>query len=296
MAKLARTSLVLLVVLLVGASTAVASTTAAASTMAAASTTTAGGSSSATTIEGRFDVGGHSLYLRCDGTGSPTIVYLHGAIWNEGYEAHRNGLFTAERLADEYRVCVYDRRNVGRSDTVDAVQRPQDMVADLHDLLAAAAVEPPYVFLAASFGGVLGYLYLNSYPADVVGMVQLDSMFPDELFYEHLFPQPERYTAFSKDDACCTLERISHYRMLRTAFRYIGREPAVPMTYFSSLQDPREYGIPRYDRIIVDVIRRYVGRFSPGTFVPVDAPHFMEPAIPDEIADAVRDVIAHVRP
>jgi pimeloyl-ACP methyl ester carboxylesterase len=286
MGKLARTSLVLLVVLLVGTSTAAASTTAAAATTMATTS-----SSAATTFEGRFDVGGHSLYLRCDGTGSPTIVYLHGAIWNEGIEAHRNGLFTAERLADEYRVCVYDRRNVGRSDTVDAVQRPQDMVADLHNLLTAAGVEPPYVFLAASFGGVLGYLYLNTYPDDVAGMVQLDAMFPDELFYEHLFPQPERYTAFSKADACCTLERISHYRMLRTAFRYIGREPAVPMTYFYSLQDPREYGIPRYDSIIVDVIKRYVGRFSPGTFIPIDAPHYMEPAIPDEIADALRDVI-----
>jgi hypothetical protein len=289
MGKIARTSMLLLVTLLAGTSTASGAVAPTAAPLVVAAST------SGTTIEGRFDVGGHSLYLRCDGTGSPTIVYLHGAIWDEGFQAHRNGLFTAERLSDEYRVCVYDRRNVGLSDTVDAVQRPQDMVADLHDLLAAAEVEPPYVFLAASFGGVLGYLYLNTYPDDVVGMVQLDSMFPDELFYEHLFPQPERYTAFSKDDACCTLERISHYRMLRTAFRYIGREPAVPMTYFYSLQDPREYGIPRYDDIIVDVMQRYVGRFSPGTFIPIDAPHFMEPAIPDEIAEALREVIAQAQ-
>jgi pimeloyl-ACP methyl ester carboxylesterase len=284
MAKIARTSMLLLVVLLVGTSTAAGATTSSAAVEAAPSSTS---------IEGRFDVGGHSLYLRCDGTGSPTIVYLHGAIFDGGFDPHTNGLHTSERLSDEYRVCVYDRRNLGRSDTVDAEQRPQDMVADLHVLLAAAGVEPPYVFLAASFGGVLGYLYLNTYPDDVVGMVQLDSMFPDELFHEHLFPQPERYTAFSKDDACCTLERISHYRMLRAAFRYVGREPPVPMTYFYSLQDPREYGIPKYDSIIVDVLQRYVDRFSPGTFVPIDAPHFMEPAIPDEIADALRDVIAN---
>jgi pimeloyl-ACP methyl ester carboxylesterase len=286
MTKLARTSILLFGVLLAGTSTAATATTSAAPGPAA---------TSSATIEGRFDVGGHSLYLRCDGTGSPTIVYLHGAIFDTGFDPHVNGLHTSERLSDEYQVCVYDRRNLGRSDTVDAVQRPQDMVADLHDLLAAAGVEPPYVFLGASFGGVLGYLYLNTYPDDVVGMVQLDSMFPDELFYEHLFPQPERYKAFSKEDACCTLERLDHYRMLRTAFRYIGREPAVPMTYFYSLQDPREYGIPRYDSIIVDVMQRYVGRFSPGTFIPIDAPHFMEPAIPDEIADALRDVIAHTQ-
>jgi hypothetical protein len=58
---------------------------------------------------------------------------------------------------------------------------------------------------------------------------------------------------------------------------------------------PREYGIPEYDSIIVDVMQRYVGRFSPGTFIPIDAPHLMEPAIPDEIAEALCDVIAHTR-
>jgi poly(3-hydroxybutyrate) depolymerase len=33
------------------------------------------------TIDGQFDVGGHKLHLRCQGTsspGSPTLVYLHG--------------------------------------------------------------------------------------------------------------------------------------------------------------------------------------------------------------------------
>ena len=35
---------------------------------------------SADTIDGLFDVGGgRNLYLKCEGTGSPTIVYLHGA-------------------------------------------------------------------------------------------------------------------------------------------------------------------------------------------------------------------------
>ena len=31
-------------------------------------------------------------------------------------------------------------------------------------------------------------------------------------------------------------------------------------------------------------------RFSPGILQWVDAPHFMEPAVPDVIADAVREV------
>jgi hypothetical protein len=165
-------------------------------------------------IEGTFDVGGHELYLLCEGTGSPTILYLHGAISEGGFNPHGNGRHTQARLSDDHRVCVYDRRNVGRSDTVDAEQRPEDVIADLHGLLAAAEVEPPYVLLGASFGGVVGYLYLNAYPDDVVGMVQLDSMFPDELEHEQLLPEGNRYEAFSEEDACCTLERIDHFAML----------------------------------------------------------------------------------
>jgi hypothetical protein len=29
-------------------------------------------------IEGRFDVGDYKLYMHCEGSGSPTVVYLHG--------------------------------------------------------------------------------------------------------------------------------------------------------------------------------------------------------------------------
>jgi hypothetical protein len=52
-------------------------------------------------------------------------------------------------LGDERRVCVYDRRNLGRSQTVDAPQLPADALADMRGLLAAADVKPPYVLLGA---------------------------------------------------------------------------------------------------------------------------------------------------
>jgi len=55
-------------------------------------------------------------------------------------------------------------------------------------------------------------------------------------------------------------------------------------------------GMKRIDRgIDVPSHRMYKlfhGRWWQGKRVRVDAPHFMEPAGPDEIADALRDVIA----
>ena len=132
-------------------------------------------------IEGMFDVGGHSLYLHCEGTEPPTILYLHGSIEDASIVAHANGEPYVDSLSDDHRVCVYDRRNVGASDIVDEAQLPEDMIDDIHTAPDVAGVEPPYVLLGASFGGMLSYLYLNTYADDVVGVVLLDAMFPDEL-------------------------------------------------------------------------------------------------------------------
>jgi pimeloyl-ACP methyl ester carboxylesterase len=243
-------------------------------------------------IEGTFDVGGHELYLRCVGTGEPTIIYMHGSIEDRGVVPHRNGRAFQTRLGDEYRVCVYDRRNLGLSDTVDAVQLPEDALTDLDNLLAAAEVAPPYVLLGASFGGVLAYLYANRHPDDVVGLVLLDSMFPDEMALEERFPPEERYEAFDAEDEDELLERISHFKVMAAAERHIGDEPSVPLIYLASEQDRRdEPHVPGYNEEIHELLEGFVDRFAPGELVWVDAPHFLEPAAPDEIEAALRQVI-----
>ena len=255
------------------------------------SITSAAGSEGA--IDGRFDVGGHRLYLKCRGTGAPTVVYLHGSINERSVIPHANAESILSALSDRYRVCLYDRRNLGSSDTVDAVQRPADAIRDLNRLLATAKVKPPYVLLGASFGGLLAYLYANTSPDDVVGMVLLDSMFPDELKLEPLLEPKNRYAAYDVEDEK-SLERISHYKTLKAAENYIGREPAIPVTYLASIPegfDQSEYG-PEYNTKISAAQRAYVARFAPGNLRRVPAPHFMEPAIPDTIVKELLAVIA----
>ena len=177
---------------------------------------------------------------------------------------------------------------------VDAVQGPDDVLNDLHQLLAAAKVGQPYVLLGASFGGLVAYNYANTYPDDVFGMVLLDSMFPDELKLEPLVDPKERYAAYDAEDENESLERISHYKMLKAAQRYVGKEPAIPVTYLASIPegfDKDDLG-DEYNSKILGVQEAYVDRFRPGKLIRVDAPHFMEPEIPDQIAQELRDVIA----
>lgn len=242
---------------------------------------------------GLFDVGGHDLFIDCAGTGAPTIVYMHGSITSPGIVPHQNGL-PIRRLLQDFRVCLYDRRNVGRSEPVDAVQLPEDAIADLHGLLDAAEIDGPYVLLGASFGGLLAYLYANTYPDDIVGVVLLDSPFPDEMGLEDLVPAQDRYEAFHAEDED-SLERISHFTAHQDAVPFMGHEPAIPMTYLASLQEPwNSSGVAAYDAEIKAALATFVDRFSPGTLIEVDSPHFMEPAIPSGIADAIRGIVAAV--
>lgn len=246
-------------------------------------------------VAGMFDAGGHSLYMSCAGTGAPTIVYLHGRVWDRAAVPlpHANGLRFQERLSDDYRVCVYDRRNLGRSETVDATQMPDDAISDLRAALESAGVEPPYVLLGASFGGLLAYHYLGSHPQEVAGMVLLDSPIPDELQLESMFPQEDGYETFADHDQCCTPERLADFTTFQAAERHIGQEPDVPVVYLIS-SEPRAPHVAGYDSAFAELREAYIARFPRGELVAVDAPHFMEPAAPDAIEDALRRVIAQV--
>ena len=67
-------------------------------------------------IDGSFDVGGHKLHMRCQGSGSPTVVYLHGYIHDSSGGGSVNAGAIPDQLATRSRVCVYDRANVGLGD------------------------------------------------------------------------------------------------------------------------------------------------------------------------------------
>ncbi|GAA5200288.1 alpha/beta hydrolase [Microbacterium jejuense] len=242
-----------------------------------------------------IDVDGHGLYLDCKGSGSPTVVYVHGWTDKRTHVPHEGAEAIQTLLADDHRVCLYDRRNVGSSETVDAAQTPDDMLHDMEGVLANGGVEPPYILMAASFGGLLAYSFLNHHPDQVSGVVFLDAFFPDELALDAYLPADKTFQHFQDDDMCCTLERINEYALIDGLQQYIGHEPAIPMIYLAAAQGPRGGWNPKspdYSPHFTEAQQAFVDRFSPGELRWVDAPHFMEPEIPDVIAQAVRDVAA----
>ena len=119
------------------------------------------------------DVGGHRLHLSCTGSGSPTVVLEPG----HGEVSSAMAWITAV-VAQDSRVCVYDRAGKGWSDPVDGPQDAVQIATDLHTLLDRANVPGPYVLAGHSFGGLYVLTFAAQYPDQVAGLVLLDSTAP----------------------------------------------------------------------------------------------------------------------
>ena len=239
------------------------------------------------TVEGMFDADGHKLYLRCTGTGSPTVVFLHGSVREQGEAGHTRAGKLPALLDDRQRVCVYDRANVGRSESVGGPLTGRDSARDLHALLRAADVPGPYVLLGASLGGAIADIYAAKYPKEVAGMVLLDSTLPAYLdMYKRQFPpgsgpQPNEW----KNEA----ELLDRLATFRQAGEIQGHKPKIPVTYIAAAIVSLPANIKT---IIHKAQRQFVSRFAPGRMIVVKAPHNMVPAIPERIANEVRRVTA----
>ncbi len=118
-----------------------------------------------------IDVGGYRLAMHMAGRGVPAVVIEPGL----GAEARQYDA-VAHELAREARVVWYDHAGMGQSDRLAApVRTVADLARDLHALLAAARIPPPYVLTGHSLGGLTARYYQHCYPAEVAALVLIDS-------------------------------------------------------------------------------------------------------------------------
>jgi pimeloyl-ACP methyl ester carboxylesterase len=117
------------------------------------------------------DIGGRHLYLDCQGTGTPVVVFVAG-LGDRGETAWRT---VWGQVARNARACSYDRAGLGRSDPNPKTATYQAATDDLHILLRRGRIPGPYVLVGHSLGGLLARLYAHQHPADVAGVVLVDA-------------------------------------------------------------------------------------------------------------------------
>jgi len=117
-----------------------------------------------------IDLGGRRLHLNCTGSGAPTIVA------ESGLGAFSTDWALVQPAASKFtRFCSYDRAGYAWSDNGPALDMVEETVDDLRMLLRKAGVDPPYVLIGASIGGLYVRAYQRRFPEEVAGLVLDDA-------------------------------------------------------------------------------------------------------------------------
>lgn len=120
-------------------------------------------------LDEMVDVGTHSLYIHCLGSGRPTIVIDTGI--GETYETWESVI---EPLSRETRVCSYDRAGYGQSEPGPMPRDSQRSADELHLLLVNSREDGPFLLVGHSLGALNMQVNAHSYPEGVTGLVLLD--------------------------------------------------------------------------------------------------------------------------
>jgi pimeloyl-ACP methyl ester carboxylesterase len=123
--------------------------------------------------DGRWiDIGGRRrLYLVEKGFGNPTVLF------EAGIAATNLNWFHIQEPVSRFAATVsYDRGGLGWSSPARTARTPDNIAVELHQLLAGAAIKPPYILVGHSFGGLVMRRFALNYPYEVAGMVLVDPM------------------------------------------------------------------------------------------------------------------------
>lgn len=142
-----------------------------------------------------IDVGGYRLHLQESGLGDHTVILDAGLALNS-----LDWALVQPEIAQFAHVYSYDRAGLGWSEKSPLPRTSLNMVEELHALLHSAKIEPPYILVGHSSGGVNILMYALLYPEEVSGLVFVDSVHENQ---SELLPPDEplewmeRMTSFS---------------------------------------------------------------------------------------------------
>jgi len=129
-----------------------------------------------------IDLDNPRLACVVSGRGAPSLLLFSGAgMALEGWRA------LYPEIEELGTVFAWNRFGLPGSDEPVAPQTGSAVLACLRELLARERVEPPYVLVAHSLGGLYANLFARTYPQEVAGVVFIEATHPDdsELLQRH---------------------------------------------------------------------------------------------------------------
>jgi pimeloyl-ACP methyl ester carboxylesterase len=160
------------------------------------------------------DIGGRTLNIDCSGEGSPAVILLPTRFG--GYGGY---IKVRPEVAKFTRVCWYDRAGEGWSDAPPAPRTSTSITNDLHELLQRAPVPGPYILVGHSIGGSFARIYAGHFPAEVAGLVLVDSANPDQNEPPIMLARINRMPIFVRQLLCWGTPVASWFGLVRFFMR-----------------------------------------------------------------------------
>jgi hypothetical protein len=109
------------------------------------------------------------LEAKIEGTNRPPVIFESG---------FTGGLFLwapiQSQIGKVTQTLSYERAGLGRSEPGPEPRSAEPIARELHALLAAKAIAPPYILVGHSAGGLYVRVFAHMYPKEIAGLVLVD--------------------------------------------------------------------------------------------------------------------------
>jgi len=187
---------------------------------------------------------------------------------------------------------AYNRPGYGRSEPTETPRDGLNTVEELRALLKSNGLNPPYVLVGHSYGGLLMQLYARKYPDEVSALILVDSTHPEQFKGKGVL---EKWPAWFRCLFHLYLSSAARQEMdlINTTGEQVLALPAFsgkPVIVLSALQPMNQKGELADD---TNAKRKDIARLYPGAQqVWVDSGHGIPLEKPEAVIDAVRQVLS----
>ena len=225
------------------------------------------------------------------GSGRPAVVFENGLGGTMDWWAK-----VLPEVAKSTTAFAYNRPGYGRSDPASTPRDGAHVVEELRSLLAGKGLNPPYVLVGHSLGGLYMQWYARRYPDEVAALVLVDSTHPRQL---EGAGAPEQWPAWLRVAFGAAMSSVAKEELdaLAATGAEVLRLPVLadkPVIVLSAARPLEEHSALADD---ANAKRRDIVRLFPGAAqVWVDGGHGIPLENPASVIDAIRAVLAPTRP
>lgn len=199
------------------------------------------------------------------------------------------------RLPDDINYLVYNRADYGRSHPSNTPRTGPFIVAELRELLAQQQIDPPYILVGHSLGGLFAQYFARSHPEDLAGLLLVDSVHPTQMEQRGAYENWPFFSRLGFTIFTSKTEKSELFNLMATGEAVLS-QPNPEQLPMIILVAGQSYSRDKAARDHLTAKRKDLATLYPqADWRQVPAGHTIQRQRPDIVADAIIDLIDHYR-